>query len=229
MIKKLVILGFCLSFVSMALVWENYTINPYFELGEDGNIDLTERRFDCFGWDWWCNTTTFVAPCEDRFPARMMAIVGDWHECSIWQNEYYHALEANTKYVFEVDMKNIDECEEVMIVIEDETYTYELNKIVYISDEWETYSISIDTTDYTDFVGLMVGGAVRMWDDGYGIFAATNVRFHKDWNDWAWDPYPAHAATQIPLDITLEWNMGTDPNGFPETDIKKYYLYMSEV
>jgi hypothetical protein len=186
MIKKLVILVFCLSVLSMAQAWENFTINPYFELNENGVENLTEREFDCLGWTFWCNYDentdigTKVSPCDDRFPARMMAVVGDWLECSIWQTEYYHALEANTKYVFEVDMKNIEACEEVMIVIEDETYTFELNNVVYISDEWETYSISIDTTDYTDFVGLMVGGAVRVWDSDGGKFAATNVRFHKD-------------------------------------------------
>lgn len=159
----------------------------------------------------------------------MMAIVGPWQECSIWQNDWaVHSLEADTEYIFEVDLKNIDGCEQVMIVIEDETYSYEINAVFDITDEWDTYRILMDTTAYVDFVGMRVGVAVRVFDSDGGRCAATNLRFHVNWNDWAWDPYPVSGAMKVPLDVTLEWNTGErDPNGLVNTDIRKHYLYMS--
>ena len=122
MIKKLILLVFCLSLIPMAQAWENLALNPKFELNALGEVDLTERLFsDCLGWTYWCSDTTYVAPCEDRPPARMMAVVGSWYECSIWQDDWAdYYLEPNTEYIFEVDLKSVDDCSKVMIVIENE-------------------------------------------------------------------------------------------------------------
>jgi hypothetical protein len=230
MMRKLIILVFCLIFLQTAYAWENFTLNPYFELNALGEEDLTERTFDdCLGWTYWCSDTTYVAPCEDRPPARMMAIVGEWEQCSIWQDDWAdYYLEGNTEYIFEVDLRNVDGCEQVQIVIEDEGYNYEINSIFDITDEWETYSILMDTTEFVDFVGMRVGVAVRVFDADGGSLAATNLRFHINWNDWAWDPYPEMGATQVPLDVTLEWNMGeADPNHLINPDIRMHYFYLS--
>lgn len=238
MIKKLIIIVFCLSMVPAVQAWDNFTLNPGFEIDSNGNINLTERIFvgdgenpGVFGWTAWCNAEneTMVAPLDDRPPARMMAIVGPWEQCSIWQNDWAdYYLEADTEYIFEVDLKNIDGCEQVMIVIEDETYSYEINAVFDITDEWDTYRILMDTTAYVDFVGKRVGVAVRVFDADGGRCAATNLRFHVNWNDWAWDPYPVSGAIKVPVDVTLEWNTGErDPNGLVNTDIRKHYLYMS--
>ena len=142
MIKKLIILVFCLSLVPAALGWENFTLNPCFELDGTGEVNLNERIFandpGVLGWTAWCNEEdeTMVVPCDERPPAQMMAVVGPWEQCSIWQNdwtEYY--LEPNTEYIFEVDLRNVDNCDQVQIVIEDETYRYELNSVFDITDE----------------------------------------------------------------------------------------------
>ena len=172
--RKLIILVFCLIFLQTAYAWENFTLNPCFELDSTGEVNLTERIFageeGVLGWTAWCNEwdQTMVVPCDERPPARMMAIVGPWEQCSIWVNwdqvTSDYSLEANTEYIFEVDLRNVDGCDQVQIVIEDEGYNYEINSVLDITDEWETYSILMDTTEYVDFVGMRVGVAVRVFD-----------------------------------------------------------------
>lgn len=78
MIKKLIIIVFCLSMVPAVQAWDNFTLNPGFEIDSNGNINLTERIFvgdgenpGVLGWTAWCNAEneTMVAPLDDRPPA----------------------------------------------------------------------------------------------------------------------------------------------------------------